>query len=61
MSRPKSSYQELLELVAENIASKDEQQLAQLHDKLVALRAVFDNDRDLLETVIRRIERAMSE
>ena len=61
MSRAKSSYQELLELVAENIASKDEQQLAELHEKLVALRTVFDNDRDLLESVIRRIERPTSE
>ena len=55
----KSSFQELMELVARDIESKDEAALVVLLEKLVGLRESFKRDRDLLETVIRRVERQL--
>jgi hypothetical protein len=55
----KSSFQELMELVARDIESKDEAALVVLLEKLVGLRESFNRDRDLLEAVIRRVERQL--
>jgi hypothetical protein len=52
----KSSFQELMELVAKDVESKDETSLLALMEKLIGLRASFKRDRDLLEAVIRRVE-----
>lgn len=52
----KSSFQELMELVARDIESKDEAALVELLEQLVGLRESFKRDRDLLEAVIRRVE-----
>ena len=52
----KSSFQELMELVAKDVESKDETSLLALLEKLIGLRASFKRDRDLLEAVIRRVE-----
>ena len=52
----KSSFQELMELVAKDVESKDETSLLTLLEKLIGLRASFKRDRDLLEAVIRRVE-----
>jgi hypothetical protein len=52
----KSSFQELMELVAKDIESKDETSLLTLLERLIGLRASFKRDRDLLEAVIRRVE-----
>ena len=55
----KSSFQELMELVARDVESKDEAALVALLEKLVGLRESFNRDRDLLEAVIRRVERQL--
>jgi hypothetical protein len=55
----KSSFQELMELVAKDIESKDAASLIALLEKLIGLRASFKRDRDLLEAVIRRVEREL--
>jgi hypothetical protein len=55
----KSSFQELMELVAKDIESKDDVSLIALLEKLIGLRASFKRDRDLLEAVIRRVERQL--
>jgi hypothetical protein len=55
----KSSFQELMELVARDIESKDETALVALLEKLVGLRESFQRDRDLLEAVILRVERQL--
>ena len=55
----KSSFQELRELVARDLESKDEAALVALLEKLVGLRESFKRDRDLLEAVIRRVERQL--
>ena len=55
----KSSFQELMELVARDIESKDEAALVVLLEKLVGLRESFKRDRDLLEAVIRRVDRQL--
>lgn len=55
----KSSFQELMELVADQVESKEPAELAALYKRLKDLRAVFHQDRDLLEAVIRRVERAL--
>ncbi len=55
----KSSFQELMELVARDIESKDEPALVALLEKLVGLRESFKRDRDLLEAVIRRVQRQL--
>lgn len=55
----KSSFQELMELVARDIESKDEAALVALLEKLVGLRESFKRDGDLLEAVIRRVERQL--
>jgi hypothetical protein len=55
----KSSFQELMELVAKDIESKDEAALIALLETLIGLRASFKRDRDLLEAVIRRVERQL--
>jgi len=52
----KSSFQELMALVAKDIESKDATSLLVLLEKLIGLRASFKRDRDLLEAVIRRVE-----
>ena len=52
----KSSFQELMELVAKDVEAKDETSLLALLEKLIGLRASFKRDRDLLEAVIRRVE-----
>ena len=55
----KSSFQELMELVARDIESKDEAALIALLEKLIGLRESIKRDRDLLEAVIRRVERQL--
>jgi hypothetical protein len=55
----KSSFQELMELVAKDVESKDQTSLLALLEKLIGLRASFKRDRDLLEAVIRRVERQL--
>jgi len=55
----KSSFQELMELVARDIESKDDVALIALLDRLIGLRKSFKRDRDLLEAVIRRVERQL--
>ena len=55
----KSSFQELMDLVARDVESKDEAALMALLEKLIGLRASFKRDRDLLEAVIRRVERQL--
>ena len=55
----KSSFQELMELVARDIESKDNVALIELLDRLIGLRQSFKRDRDLLEAVIRRVERQL--
>ena len=52
----KSSFQELMALVAKDIEAKDEPALLALLERLVGLRESFRRDRDLLEAVIRRVE-----
>ena len=51
----KSSFQELMELVAKDVESKDDASLIALLEKLIGLRESFKRDRDLLEAVIRRV------
>jgi hypothetical protein len=55
----KSSFQELMELVAKDIESKDDVALIALLERLIGLRKSFKRDRDLLEAVIRRVERQL--
>ena len=55
----KSSFQELMELVARDIESKDDVALIGLLERLIGLRKSFKRDRDLLEAVIRRVERQL--
>lgn len=55
----KSSFQELKGLVARDLHTKDGEALAELVVKLRGLRSVFKVDCDLLEAVIRRVERAL--
>jgi hypothetical protein len=55
----KSSFQELMELVARDIESKDDVALIALLERLIGLRKSFKRDRDLLEAVIRRVERQL--
>ena len=55
----KSSFQELMTLVARDLQAKDAEALVELLVKLRSLRSVFKADRDLLEAVIRRVEQAL--
>jgi hypothetical protein len=55
----KSSFQELMTLVARDLQAKDAEALVELLVKLRGLRSVFEADRDLLEAVIRRVEQAL--
>ena len=55
----KSSFQELMALVAKDVESKDDAALIALREKLIGLRASFKRDRDLLEAVIRRVEQQL--
>lgn len=55
----KSSFQELMDLVAKDIESKDAQALLQLLEKLEGLRPRFKQDLDLLEAVIGRVRRSL--
>ena len=55
----KSSFQELMVLVARDLQAKDAASLADLLERLRGLRSVFEADRDLLEAVIRRVEQAL--
>lgn len=57
----KSSFQELIELVTRNIESKDPIELINVLEKLTALRESFKQDRDLLEAVIRQVERQLKD
>jgi hypothetical protein len=59
--KQKSSFQELMELVAGNVESKDAAELEALREKLLGLRKTFRRDQDLLEAVIERIGRALRE
>lgn len=59
--KQKSSFQELMALVAGNVESKDEAELEALREKLLGLRKTFRRDQDLLEAVIERIGRALRE
>jgi len=51
-----SSFQELMKLVRDNLASKDAEGLVALLEILIGLRQSFEKDRDLLETVIALVE-----
>lgn len=55
----KSSFQELMELVARDVESKSQASLIELLERLYRLRDSFKRDRDLLDTVIRRVERQL--
>lgn len=55
----KSSFQELMTLVARDLQARDAEALVELLVKLRGLRSVFEADRDLLEAVIRRVEQAL--
>ena len=55
----KSSFQELMELVAKDVESKGQASLIELLERLYRLRDSFKRDRDLLDTVIRRVERQL--
>ena len=55
----KSSFQELMALVAIDLRARDHWALTELAATLRALRSTFKADRDLLEAVIRRVERAL--
>jgi hypothetical protein len=55
----KSSFQELMALVARDLQAKDAEALVELLVELRGLRSVFEADRDLLEAVIRRVEQAL--
>jgi hypothetical protein len=59
--KQKSSFQELMALVAGNVESKDAAELEALREKLLGLRKTFRRDQDLLEAVIERIGRALRE
>jgi hypothetical protein len=59
--KQKSSFQELMALVAGNVESKDAAELEALREKLLGLRKTFRRDQDLLEVVIERIGRALRE
>ena len=55
----KSSFQELMDLVARDVESKSRTSLIELLERLYRLRDSFKRDRDLLDTVIRRVERQL--
>jgi hypothetical protein len=55
----KSSFQELMGLVAKDVESKDDAALVALLEKLIGLRESFKRDRDLLEAVIHRVEQQL--
>jgi len=55
----KSSFQELMELVARDVEAKGRTALLDLLATLCGLRRIFERDRDLLEAVIRRVEQAL--
>jgi hypothetical protein len=55
----KSSFQELMGLVAKDVKSKDDAALVALLEKLIGLRESFKRDRDLLEAVIHRVEQQL--
>jgi len=57
--KQKSSYQELIELVASHAELKSPAELVALHEKLMDLREGFKQDSDLLESVIGRVEDAI--
>jgi hypothetical protein len=55
-----SSFQELMKLVRDNLASKDAEGLVALLETLMGLRQSFEKDRDLLETVIALVEEELN-
>jgi hypothetical protein len=55
-----SSFQELMKLVRDNLASKDAEGLVALLETLMGLRQSFENDRDLLETVISLVKKELN-
>ena len=52
----KSSFQELMALVTDDVEAKDNAALIALLEQLIGLRQSFERDRDLLEAVIRRVK-----
>jgi hypothetical protein len=55
----RSSFQELMALVARGLQTKEDAALLEPLATLCGLRRVFRTDRDLLEAVIRRVKRAL--
>jgi hypothetical protein len=55
----KSSFQALMALVVRDLHTRDAKALTELVVKLRGLRSVFWVDCDLLEAVIRRVDRAL--
>jgi hypothetical protein len=55
----RSSFQELMELVARDVEARERTSLLDLLATLCGLRRIFERDRDLLEAVILRVEQAL--
>jgi hypothetical protein len=55
----KSSFQELMALVARELDRRDDAARLELLAQLCGLRRAFRTDRDLLEAAIRRVKRAL--
>lgn len=55
----RSSFQELMGLVAKSTEGKDPETVVAFLDQCKALRRSFEQDRDLLEAVIRRLEEVL--
>lgn len=54
--RPRSSFQELMELVTAKLENSTDQDILAILNTLRDLRKEFEQDRDLLESVIHRLE-----
>lgn len=52
----KSSFQELMKLVSDNLDLRSDEDALALLQSLQAMRQAFENERDLLDSVIRRVE-----
>jgi len=55
MSQP-SAFQELMKLVRDNLHLRSDEDALALLRSLQGMRQAFENDRDLLESVILRVE-----
>ena len=55
MSQP-SAFQELMKLVRDNLHLRSDEAALALLRSLQGMRQAFENDRDLLESVILRVE-----